>query len=303
MSHSCAGNDSSVAGPERPCTQTHPFDAPGASTVSSPLCAPDCGTIALANNAEGAVVGYYTDANIVNHGFVRAPNGYVFPFDPPGAGLETNLDQGTFPYSINDWGLIAGFFRDSGNAFHSFLRYPDGSFSTYGFSGAGTAALQGTEALDVNLEGATAGFYIDGTGVEHGFVRSSLGVISSIDPDSSMGTTVCEETCLNAAGTTTGSFLDSKSVYHGFVRDRDGKITKFNAPGAGTGAYQGTFAASINDEGMTRDTWRTQATCFLASCSHLMGTSPAFIFRQRAPAPGKVPLLSLSICPVQSREC
>jgi hypothetical protein len=60
-----------------------PFDAPGASTVSSPLCAPECGTIALANNADGAVVGYYTDANIVNHGFVRAPTDTWIPSTPP----------------------------------------------------------------------------------------------------------------------------------------------------------------------------------------------------------------------------
>src|SRR5271165_5312504 len=34
------------------------FDAPGAGTVSLPLCAPDCGTLAQANNDLGVIVGY-----------------------------------------------------------------------------------------------------------------------------------------------------------------------------------------------------------------------------------------------------
>jgi hypothetical protein len=227
------------------------FEAPDAGTVSSPLCAPACGTLALANNAEGAVVGYYTDANIVNHGFLRTPNGHILSFDAPGASLGAKLDQGTFPFSINDWGLIAGALQDSGNAFHGFVRYPDGSFSTFDALAAGTSAFQGTEAFDVNLEGATAGIYVDGNSVEHGFVRSRFAEITTIDPEGSTGTMVCEETCLNAEGAITGSFSDSKSNYHGFVRDGDGKITKFDAPGAGTGVFQGTFSASINLEGTT----------------------------------------------------
>jgi hypothetical protein len=38
-------------------------------------------------------------------------------------------------------------------------------------------------------------------------------------------------------------------VYHGFLRAPDGTFTTFDAPGAGTGAYQGTFAISINPAG------------------------------------------------------
>jgi hypothetical protein len=37
-----------------------------------------------------------------------------------------------------------------------------------------------------------------------------------------------------------GAYLDSKGAYHGFVRSGSGTITDFNAPGAGTGAGQGT---------------------------------------------------------------
>jgi hypothetical protein len=39
-------------------------------------------------------------------------------------------------------------------------------------------------------------------------------------------------------------------VEHGYVRDPDGKITEFDAPGAGTGSGQGTFALNINPAGV-----------------------------------------------------
>jgi hypothetical protein len=49
------------------------FDAPNAGAASVPECAPFCGTQPLANNDEGAIVGTYTDANVVPHGFLRTP--------------------------------------------------------------------------------------------------------------------------------------------------------------------------------------------------------------------------------------
>src|ERR1022692_423721 len=101
------------------------FDAPGAATVSSPACAnAGCGTTAFANNAEGVVVGFYTDTNVVPHAFLRTPNGQYISFDAPGAGLGAGLDQGTVAYSINDLGVIAGQFEDSSYVYHGFVRFP-----------------------------------------------------------------------------------------------------------------------------------------------------------------------------------
>lgn len=37
---------------------------------------------------------------------------------------------------------------------------------------------------------------------------------------------------------------------HGFLRDRKGDFTILDAPGAGTGFNQGTFAVSINQLGL-----------------------------------------------------
>jgi multidrug efflux pump subunit AcrA (membrane-fusion protein) len=44
-------------------------------------------------------------------------------------------------------------------------------------------------------------------------------------------------------------YADEKSVTHGFLREPYGKITEFDAPGAGKTAGLGTRATSINPEG------------------------------------------------------
>jgi hypothetical protein len=229
------------------------FDAPGAGSVfsSTAACQPSCGTEALANNAEGAITGFYTDVNTVFHGFLRAPNGPIVPFDAPFAGMGSGLGQGTVAYSINDLGVIAGLVQDSSYVYHGFVRYADGSFKTFDAPGAGTASSTecapfcGTFALDINLEGTTAGYYIDENGIQHGFVRSRFGEITSFDPTGSTFTFVCEETCLNLEGATTGYYSDASGNLHGFVRQPGGKITSFDAPGA-DGL---TIAGSINLEG------------------------------------------------------
>ena len=103
---------------ERALAQDQPllteFDAPGASSEFSPVCDAafngpgiiGCGTTPLANNDLGEVVGTYTDSGLVQHAFMRAPNGDITSFDAPGAG--GGQGQGTVAFTINDAGVIAG---------------------------------------------------------------------------------------------------------------------------------------------------------------------------------------------------
>jgi hypothetical protein len=98
-------------------------DAPGAPTVSSPAWAPFCGTTVQANNDLGDIGGYYTDANIVPHGFLRHADGKFISFGAPGAGLGAGLDQGTVAYSINDLGVTD---RDRRRLFRGILPGPSG---------------------------------------------------------------------------------------------------------------------------------------------------------------------------------
>jgi hypothetical protein len=75
-------------------------------------------------NDEGAITGYYLDANNVNHGFLRSPEGKVTSFDAPGADTTPNDYNGTFPVSINDLGAVTGYYVDANNVIHGFLMFP-----------------------------------------------------------------------------------------------------------------------------------------------------------------------------------
>jgi hypothetical protein len=236
------------SGPDRPGQLTE-FDPPGAATTTSDICGNYCGTFAYANNDEGTVVGSYTDEYVVPHGFLRSADGHFVSFDAPGAGLGHFQDEGTVAYAISDFGLITGQYQDAALRFHGFIRYPDGYFVTVDAPDAGTGEFSGTLAFNVNIEGETAGVYYDAQSNEHGFVRSTSGDITEFDPAGSLGTMVCEETCLNLEGTAVGFYFDATATIHGFMRLRSGAITVIDVPGAATGNYAGTIAASVSADG------------------------------------------------------
>src|SRR5579863_8858924 len=99
------------------------FDAPGAGTAAGS----GLGTFPKSINAGGAVIGNYTDANNVSHGFLRSPLGDRFiTFDAPGAGTAAGSGVGTFPKSINASGAVIGNYTDANNVSHGFLRSPLG---------------------------------------------------------------------------------------------------------------------------------------------------------------------------------
>ncbi len=214
------------------------FDAPGAGTSAGQ------GTQGPGINPAGAITGFYLDNNSVNHGFLRDADGKITTLDAPGAG--TGAGQGTLIWSINPGGAIPGYYFDGSNVAHGFLRARDGTLTIFDVPGAGTNAGQGTIAGNINPGGVIAGSYVDANGVNHGFVRASNGTITTFDvPGAGTGAgqgTIPElASCLNPAGAVTGLYVDGSNVIHGFVRAPDGTITKIDVPGAGTGAFQGTF--------------------------------------------------------------
>jgi len=222
------------------------FDALGAGTAAGQ------GTLALAINPAGVIAGFYVDASNVSHGYVRARDGAITTFDAPGAG--TGASQGTRPLSINPEGAIAGDYHDGSNAIHGFLRAPDGTITTFDVAGAGTGAGQGTAAEDINPAGAIAGTYEDASSACHGFLRAPDGTITTFDAPGAgtgafQGTMVFTVDNLNPAGAIAGVSLDASNVYHGFLRAPDSAITTFDAPGAGTGAFQGTLSDGIDQAG------------------------------------------------------
>jgi hypothetical protein len=238
------------------------FDAPGAGT------GPGQGTMGIAINPAGVIAGAYTDANGVNHGFLRAPEGTFATFDAPGAG--TGPGQGTFVAlvgAITPAGAVVGTYTDANGVNHGFLRSPHDTFTLLDVPDAGTGPGQGASVEDINPEGVIAGEYSDARSVFHGFVRTEGGTIATFDDlgagtSPGQGTFVASVEGLTPAGALAGFYTDASSVNHGYVRAPDGAITKFDVPGAGTVPGQGTYVGGINPEGMVMSTYLDPSNTF-----------------------------------------
>ena len=120
-------------------------------------------------------------------------------------------------------------------------------------TGAGTGFQQGTVAYSINDADSITGVVLDSGSVGHGFVRTANGKIAVFDANGA-GTGIRQGTAgqdINASGEVTGYLIDANGTNHGFFRDasKKGKITVFDAKGAGTGNKQGTTGSAINDTG------------------------------------------------------
>jgi hypothetical protein len=217
------------------------FDAPGADTTAADFN----GTFPGSINRAGVITGYYTDAVGTAHGFLRGPNGEYTGFDAPGADLKPGDYNGTVPESINDLGVVAGFYIDSNNFEHGFLRSPEGKFTAFEVPGA---SGYGTTPIAINPEGAVVGYYTDATYAFHAFLRRPDGAFATwVGPgectgNGSQGCYGSGATNINAFGAVAGGYSDDSGnfVHHGFVRDVEGHLKTFDAPGAGAGTDQGT---------------------------------------------------------------
>src|SRR5690349_21557083 len=87
---------------------------------------------------------------------------------------------GTFATAINQAGAVTGWYRDTSNSFHAFLRASNGKITEFDAPGAGVGA-NGTIPSGINSAGEIAGYYVDATNVNQGFVRAADGEITSFD--------------------------------------------------------------------------------------------------------------------------
>lgn len=178
------------------------FDVPGAGTAAGS----GFGTFPVSINDEGTIAGHYTDTNIVNHGFVRSPEGRITTFDAPGADT-------TVPESINAAGAITGHYS-AANGYHGFLRSPGGEFTTFDAPGVAT----GTLPKSINAGGAITGHFTDAHNMTHGFVRSSSGDFTTFDAPGAGSSFGTFPDSINNAGAITGHYTDSQGLNHGFLR-------------------------------------------------------------------------------------
>ena len=226
------------------------FDTPDAGKIGDCQCQ---GTVPVSINDAGAVTGYYTDSNSVNHGFVRDPYGTISEWDPPDAGKEAG--QGTLMFTlghhINPEGSITGQYIDGNNVWHGFLRHPDGTFTEFEPRGGGKGPGPVTYAHTVAPDGWINGTYQDLNYTYHAYVRRPDGTfiefkILGAGTGTGQGAGAHDG---NPQQVITGPFIDVNSVWHGYVWTPYGELTKFDAPGAGTGSGQGTSPSSINSAG------------------------------------------------------
>jgi uncharacterized membrane protein len=196
------------------------------------------GTVPEAISPDGAVTGFYFDVNFIAHGFVRSRDGSITEFDPPGS-------ISTFAYAIGADGAIAGSYQDASGNFHGFLRSRGGNISTFdvpGYTDTGIGFFSG-HPITMNPEGDIAGGYLQTPDPEvfDGFLRHRDGTYDTFyaaDYPPCCIWTFPE--AINADRTIAGTLNDGSSIFYGFVRTSDGDVTLFEAPGAGTGAFQGT---------------------------------------------------------------
>jgi hypothetical protein len=62
---------------------------------------------------------------------VSAQQTSIITFDAPGADTHPSDFNGTYPGSINFWGVITGSYQDTNNTFYGFVRSPEGTFATF----------------------------------------------------------------------------------------------------------------------------------------------------------------------------
>jgi hypothetical protein len=164
--------------------------------------------------------------------YLRMPNGEEMDFGAPDAGRH-----GTVPNDLNPKGAVVGAYADGKNAWHAFLRIPNGKIEE--FDAPGCAA---TYADAINASGMIAGECGSRDGGLTGFVRAPHGTFAAFAAAGMYQTTVVG---MNGQGTITGRAIDESNVAHGYVRSASGDISTFDSPGA---AYTMPFA--INKSGV-----------------------------------------------------
>lgn len=203
-------------------------------------------------NARGEVAGSYFDVNFVQHSFLRTANGELTPIDPP-AGVN-----GSFPSAITPNGVILGVYFDASFASIGFRRDSSGNFTEVTGPGGLTGqddpySLSFGAALSINPGGEIAGTYFEPVagGNYRVFLLSKDGQYTTFDAANYPPCCIFSSpTGINPAGTVTGLLNDGFNVYRGFLRTSDGNVSVLDAPGAGTGNFQGTVTIGITPGGL-----------------------------------------------------
>jgi probable HAF family extracellular repeat protein len=219
------------------------MDEPNA--VPAPPGAVISGTEQTGINSLGQIVGGFSDASGVTHGFLLSGGQYT-TLDDPSAG-SGGVQQGTVPIAINSAGQITGWFEDANSVLHGFL-LSGGVYTTIDDPNAVPSPEFGTQAFRINSAGQIVGTYTDANKVSHGFLFSG-GQFTTID-DPSAGTGFEEGTSaigINDAGQIVGWYFDANAAVHGFLATPDPASAVSSPASAGGSANALLAAAALTD--------------------------------------------------------
>jgi Cu/Zn superoxide dismutase len=160
----------------------------------------------LGVNDRQVAVGFYTDAQGINHGYTYSlRTGEFTPVQAPGGG-------GLTAAAISDSGQIAGFYATVSGTTDGFVT--DGQhFTDLAYPGASQ-----TMALGVNDSGEVVGAYTMGTGNSaqtHGFTWTRHAGFVSVDDPNGVGSTTVNG--VNDHGDLVGFYTDSSGNTDGFL--------------------------------------------------------------------------------------
>ena len=184
------------------------------------------GTAAFGINVFGFIAGASEDnsGNFVDRGLIRSPSGKFTTYTVPTAGTGPYQGTGSPGSSapINVFGAVAGYYIDSNNVVHGYLRSPLGEIATYDVPGERPQGIGCFNDCSIGLNdfGVITGYYLDANNVYHGFVRNPKGKVTSFDApgaDQTAGSfNGTFPVSINDQGAITGYYLDSNNVNHAF---------------------------------------------------------------------------------------
>ena len=183
-------------------------------------------------------------------------SGKIIVFNVDGA---TN----TLATSLNENGDVVGWFTDSNNAQHAFIRHGGGEIDTFDIPGG----MYPTPTSINDVGEITGNVYVPDIGDTAGFFRDASGQATTFSvPGDVYGTFPVS---LNKTGQILGYIVVNGFGSEGFIRDRSGTITVFDAPHSacnlGLARTKGplgendsspcTYAASIDNNGEAVGMW------------------------------------------------
>ena len=214
----------------------------------NPDADPSWGTRLVGINDSEAGSGYYLNKDDGTfHAFLHMPDGSwkdIQIGSNDTEGFLVNDKNETFGvYVDNDTGLDEPWVRTRDGAVIPF-QVPDGA--------------NGGIPQFINNKGVLVGVYLDSNDVYHCFARTRKGAITELpDPENAgtgdqQGAQCIGNNNKGDFGDIAGGVIDSNDHNIAFIRHvNDGSYDEFEAPNAGSGAGQGSFAVEVDENGRT----------------------------------------------------